>query len=640
MAEFCRLYDRPSKALESRRWSREDTKVVNSADPSPTPSSGRREYPGLVKSALTLVWQAGRREFLVGSAVQIVGAFLAGAQLVLARHVLDSALAGRGFIGILPWLGAIVGVAVVVNMAWAIAHEQSRILGELVARRAFDRVLDAATAADLLLFEDPDFHDRVQRAEIQGQNRAIQLADGLLGLVGSAVAVIGIAGVLATFNLVLLPLVLVAYLPLAVIARRNTRDTYRLAFNLTTSDRRRMYLRSLLLGRDQAKEIRALNLARFIRRLYDDLYDERISELRKLARRRVTRGLVGAFGMSSVSALGIVGVMWLYVDHRIALATAGAALYGLSQINGRLSAIHSGASSLYEAILFMRDFKSFVETPPPRKVGFLPAPTHFAGISARNVSFTYPGSERPALDGVSIEIGPGEVVALVGENGSGKTTLAKVLSGLYPPSSGRVRWSGVDTAQLDPEAVRDRVAIIFQDFQRYRLTARQNIGVGRHERMAELEDIVAAAEQADAARFLHTLPRGYETMLGREFGGQDLSLGQWQRVALARAFFRAAPFVVLDEPTAALDARAESELFKRIRVLLRGRSVLVISHRFSTVSSADRIYVLGAGSIVEEGTHEELLKAKGAYAELYGLQAAAFVGDRPPDTEAARQLLA
>jgi ATP-binding cassette subfamily B protein len=598
----------------------------------------RREFPGLVRSSLALVWQAGRREFLVGSSIQIAGAFLVGVQLVLARNVLDEALSGKSFLGVLPWIAAIVGVAVIVNLAWAIAHEQSRLLGELVARHAFDRVLDAISAADLLLFEDPEFHDQAQRAQTQGEYRALQLADGLVGLAGSALAIVGIAGILATFNLVLLPLVLIAYLPLAVIARRNTRDTYALAFDLTTNDRKRAYLRTLLLGRDHAKETRALNLAPFVRRLYDDLYDERISELRQLARRRLIRGIVGAFGMSTVSALSIIGVMWLYIENSIGLATAGAALYGVSQINGRLTAVHSGATSFYEAIVFMRDFKSFVETAPSAKFSFRPTPAQFAGISARNISFTYPGSYQPALDDVSIEISPGEIVALVGENGSGKTTLAKVLAGLYPPSSGHVDWSGADIARLDPESVREGVAIIFQDFERYRLTAHQNIGAGRHERMMHLGDIVGAAERADAALFLQALSDGYETVLGREFGGQDLSLGQWQRVALARAFFRDAPFVVLDEPTGSLDARAESELFKRLRVLLSGRSVLMISHRFSSVSSADRIYVLDHGSIAEEGTHDGLLRARGPYAELYGLQAAAYLGDpAPPDAEVRRR---
>jgi ATP-binding cassette, subfamily B, bacterial len=249
------------------------------------------------------------------------------------------------------------------------------------------------------------------------------------------------------------------------------------------------------------------------------------------------------------------------------------------------------------------------------------------------VLFAYPDTNEPALDGVSLEIGSGEVVALVGENGSGKTTLAKIVAGLYSPQAGRVLWDGVDASTVDPDDLRRAVAVVFQDFERYLLPARENVGLGRHERIEDLDAIVSAARRADADDFLARLPEGYETMLGREFaGGYDLSIGQWQRVALARAFFRDAPLVILDEPTASLDARAESRLFERIRDLLEGRSVLLVSHRFSSVRSADRIYVLDRGRVVEQGSHDELMAVGDRYAELFTLQAAAYLGERAART--------
>jgi ATP-binding cassette, subfamily B, bacterial len=246
------------------------------------------------------------------------------------------------------------------------------------------------------------------------------------------------------------------------------------------------------------------------------------------------------------------------------------------------------------------------------------------------VSFTYPGCDRSALDGVSFELHAGEVVALVGENGSGKTTLAKLLCNLYQPTSGRITWDGVDVATCAPSDVGRNVAVIFQDFVQYFMSAADNIAVGDHTATHDRPRVEAAAAQSGADDFLAALADGYDTMLGRQFeGGHELSIGQWQRVALARAFFRAAPLLILDEPTAALDPRAEHALFDRMRALSAGRTVLLISHRFSSVRSADRILVLQEGRLVEQGDHGSLMATGGVYADLFTLQASAYSGATP-----------
>jgi ABC-type multidrug transport system fused ATPase/permease subunit len=403
---------------------------------------------------------------------------------------------------------------------------------------------------------------------------------------------------------------------------------------MTPNERQRNYLQNVLMGRNPAKEVRAFNLARFLRGRYDRLYDERIAELRSLARRRTGRSLIGSLASSGVTVATIATLSYLYISDRMSLAATGAAVFGLYQLASQLNGLHMSATSLYEATLFIRDYSSFLELEPAvEEERGRPAPTGFEVLTAEDVSFTYPEAQYPAVDRVSLEIRRGEVVALVGENGSGKTTLAKMLAGLYRPERGRITWDDTDLADVDADELRRSVAVIFQDFERYLLPARENVGLGRHERVHAFEEIVEAARRADADDFLANLPEGYETMLGREFaGGYDLSIGQWQRVALARAFFRDAPFVILDEPTAALDARAESRLFERMRELLEGRSVVLISHRFSSVRSADRIYVLHEGRVVEEGSHDELMAADGLYAELFGLQARAYV--EPPSTQA------
>jgi ATP-binding cassette subfamily B protein len=262
-------------------------------------------------------------------------------------------------------------------------------------------------------------------------------------------------------------------------------------------------------------------------------------------------------------------------------------------------------------------------------------PEPFRTVQADNVTFRYPGRPTAALDQVNIEVNQGEVVALVGENGSGKTTLAKVIAGLYEPDSGVVRWDGVDVHALDSGQLRDQIAVIFSDFVRYALPARENIGLGRPDEEVDDQEVIRAARITDADGFLAVLPDGYATPLSRLFaGGHELSGGQWQRVALARAFYRRAPFVILDEPTAALDPRAEHELFASLRQTLHGRTALFISHRFSTVRTADRIYVLDQGRVVEHGNHDQLMVLGGRYAELFNLQAAAYANQQAPGASA------
>ncbi len=308
------------------------------------------------------------------------------------------------------------------------------------------------------------------------------------------------------------------------------------------------------------------------------------------------------------------------------------AALAMQQLAMRVTGLTGSVSRLIESGGFIDDFKRFLDlaeraqTKTAERKRTSPPTAGFEGLEVERVSFRYPNTSRLVLDGVSLRVEPGEVVALVGENGSGKTTLVKLICQLYRPDAGRILWNGVDAETLDPDDIRAEQTVLFQDYVRYHLSVRDNIVLGRPHEEAEEGAIRAAAERAGAAGYIESLPAGYDTRLGREFfGGHELSIGQWQRLALARAFFRAGSFLVLDEPTASLDPRAEAALFAEMRELARGRSVLLVSHRLSSVRNADRIYLLEGARVAEEGSHTALLAGGGRYAELFALQSEAYL---------------
>jgi ATP-binding cassette, subfamily B, bacterial len=588
-----------------------------------------RHLVPLVRDAIALVWRAGRREFAVAAALQVLGGLGVAAQLLLAKQVLDTVLAadrsGESLRGALPGLLLLIGVTGLVTAASVVRTEQQRLLGELARREAQNRVLDVATAVDLEAFETPSFLDRLQRAQQGGQWRPLQIVNGLLGMINGVVGLISVGAVLVVIAPLLAAIVLLAYVPLWLVSTRNSRAFYRFFRRTTKMERRLAYLWFLMTGKDPAKELRAFDLGPFLVDRHRELYDARLVELRRLVAQRIRLSLV-----ASLASPAFVGgaLVYLLVSGRMDLAQVAIAGWGVFQFGSRLQSIAWGAGSLYESALFVDDFTQFAALKPEldarRPHGV--APAGFERMVVDDVSFAYPGSDRLALSGVSLQIARGEVVALVGENGSGKTTLAKLLCALYRPRSGRILWDGVDLADVSPTELRRSIAVIFQDFIHYEFPARDNVAMGNLARIADLGAIEAAAREAGAHDFIAALPHGYETLLSRQFeeDGKDLSVGQWQLVALARAFFRDAPFLILDEPTAALDARAEHALFERIRTLAHGRSVLLISHRFSSVRSADRIFVLRHGELVEQGDHDALMRLGGLYAELFTLQAAAY----------------
>ena len=597
------------------------------------PPAGRqfRQLPALAVGAIRMVWAAARGPLLISLTLQLTGAVLLAVQVLAARFLLTRILAATNsgdFHPVVPWLVVIVVVFAATSLVAVLQLELQRLLGELVARYSMQKVVDAASVAELVDFEDPRFHDRLQRASVNASIRPYQMTTGLFSLGSTGVSSLAVAVTLATIEPWFLALVVAGLVPITLVSLSVGRALYRFSVEQTPNDRQRTYIQTLLTDKDTAKEVRAYDLAPFLGRRYTDLYELRIAALRALIRSRSVKGVGGAL-VTGVAVGGTAGLLVLFIsDHRVSLAGAGAAAAALLLLGSQMQSMSAAVGSLYESALFISDFNQFVSvtrTPAPSDIGQPVAPAQVGKVKVDSVSFTYPSRTEPSLQDITITIEPDQVVALVGENGSGKTTLAKLLAGLYRPDTGAITWSGQNIHDLPSPSRRAAVAVLFQDFVRYFMAAADNVGLGDWRRAGNREAVIASARRADADRFLSALPHGYETLLGPQFfGGSDLSGGQWQRVALARAFFRDTALVILDEPTASLDPRAEADLFASVRELFAGRSVVLISHRFASVRLADRIYVLDAGRVTEEGTHEDLMAADGLYQKLFTLQASAF----------------
>jgi ATP-binding cassette, subfamily B, bacterial len=591
-----------------------------------------RALPRLLVGAFRLVWGAARGQLMLNVVLLAIGSAALALQVLVGKQLLTQLLADdttKNFSSAIPSIVLLAVVLAVASVTLIVRNELQRLLAELVARSSMQQVVDAACRADLARFEDPAFHDRLQRAIVNASMRPLQMTNGMLALGTALTGVLAVGAVLLVIEPVFFVLGVLAAVPITVASLRVGRALYRFAVEQTPTDRERTYIQGLLVEKDPAKEIRAYEMAWFLRARFAALYERRIQALRQLVRRRAVQGVVGG-ALTAVVSGGVLGLLIFFVSQGdVSLAGAGAAAAALILLGTQLQGLANGVGQLYESALFIQDFNNFVQVElapgTSRFTGTAPLPPHVGHLSVRDLTFTYPSRQAPSLRDLDIDVAPGQVVALVGENGSGKTTLAKLLAGLYLPQKGCISWDGQDLATTDISQVRKRVAVLFQDFVKYFLSARENIAMGRWERAEDFDSVRQAATRSGADAFLEALPNGYNTYLGPQFfGGSDLSTGQWQRVALARAFFRDAELVILDEPTASLDPRAEAALFAAVRELFAGRSVVLISHRFATVRLADHIYVLEAGRLIEHGDHDELMAHNGVYAELFTLQASAF----------------
>jgi ATP-binding cassette subfamily B protein/ATP-binding cassette subfamily C protein len=587
-----------------------------------------RRLPSLVRQAMIMAWRASPRDTVTTIALNLLGGIFTAFGLLATTGVLN-ALFSEGptpdrVIAALPSLALVATAAALRTLVQAGAGWAQSRLTPQVSRRTEERLYGLTSRVELASFDDPDFHDALERARSRGVAMVDSVVTSAINVLTAAVGIAAVAGVLGVLHPVLLPLLLLAVLPDAWAAVRSARMRYTVRFALIPVIRRKWIIAELLAERDPAAEVRSFTMRGFLLRIYDAAAKAEQDAMLGLARRQTVARLVGETLGGLGSALVYVALGVLLALGTIPLAVAGTAVLAIRSGQTSLANLMYATNRLYEEGLYFTDFLEFCadaerRLPDPRRTA---APDGFERISAKDVTFTYPGSDTPALRGVSVEIKQGEVIAFVGENGSGKTTLAKILSGLYEPDTGSVLWDATDLREVNPEELRRRMAVIAQDHTRWPLIARYNItmGTGKGE-----EALLAAAAVAGADEVIAGLPHGYRTLLDRRFkDGQELSGGQWQRIAVARGFHRDACLLICDEPTAALDARAEHALFERIRDHSDGRTVLLITHRLASVRYADRIYVLDHGEVTEQGDHETLMTLDGLYAELYTLQASAY----------------
>ncbi|HKP60594.1 MAG TPA: ABC transporter ATP-binding protein [Polyangiales bacterium] len=501
------------------------------------------------------------------------------------------------------------------------------LLRALLGQRVNEMILEKALTLSLADFEDSEFYDRMTRARRDASHRPLSLIKRAFGVAQNSISIAMYGALLVQFSPWIALVLLASALPVFLSETRFSADAFRLFRWRAPESRMQIYLETLLAREDHAKEVALFRLGPLFLSRYRAIFHKLFAEDRALSLRRGFWGFV--FGLVSTAAFygAYAYIVLRALAGAISLGDMTMYLLVFKQGQSALSAILAAIGGMYEDNLYLSNLYEFLEHRPPQQNGEqLSGPDPKDGIRFERVSFRYPGANEPALDEVNLHIPRGSKLALVGENGAGKTTLIKLLTRLYEPTSGRITLDGLDLKEWQPDALRSRIGVIFQDFIKYQLLLGENIGAGDVEGFEDEARWKAAGEKGMADPFVQRLPNSYRTQLGSWFKeGRELSIGQWQKVALARAFMRErADILVLDEPTAAMDAEAEAEIFQRFRRLAENRMGIVISHRFSTVRMADQIVVLEGGRVVEHGSHESLMEENGRYARLFNLQAEGY----------------
>lgn len=585
-----------------------------------------------VRWALSLVWESSQSLAVASIVVRVAQGFLPLVVLYLTKLLIDTVTEALktpsddpSLTRILTILGGIAGVAAITAMLTALGGLISRIQAQIVTDHMYALLQTKSVEVDLEYYENAQYHDTLHRAQQEAPYRPTAILNAVLQLGQNLISLIAMGAVLWWLHWGVIPILILAAVPYFIVRLKQSKRLFVWERDRTPLERKAWYVHMLLTQVGAAKEVRLFDLGARLRQWFLDarsvLCQERIALERRWALSTSVAqliGVVGIFGVYSFVAIRTLQGQFTVGDLVICFQA-------VQRASGFLESVGQSVANLYENNLFLTTLNEFLgvqsRLPISASPRVFPRPMT-KGIAFDHVSFQYPHEERVAIRDFTFSIGPGEHVAFVGANGAGKTTLVKLLCRLYDPSNGRIMIDGTDLRDYPITEVRGAVSGIYQDFVKFQLSARENIALGVRAHDVDHATVAQAAKQAGIHEVIERLPEGYETLLGKLFdGGHELSIGEWQKVALARALLRDSQILILDEPTSAMDAKAEAELFERFHELARGRMAILISHRLSTVKMADRIFVVDQGQIVEQGTHDNLMRQQGLYASLFLTQA-------------------
>ncbi|MBE7384512.1 MAG: ABC transporter ATP-binding protein [Leptolyngbya sp. SIO1E4] len=583
--------------------------------------------------AIQLVWATDWRLTLTLAALTLVAGLLPGAVAYFGKLIVDAVVQAAQSGKIADRNTTLTYLAIEAGLVASLAGARqglslcTSLLRVLLGQTVNVLILEKAQTLSLDYFEDSEFYDKMTRARREASSRPLSMVNRTFGLIQNGLSLLTYGGLLLQFSGWTVAILMGATIPAFVAETRFAGAAFRLFKWRSPETRQQTYLEVLLGREDYVKEVKLFQLGPMLLQRYQAIFQRLYGEDRDLTVRRSA----WSYGLGLISTAGFYGAYgWIVlaaIANRISLGDLTMYLTVFRQGQQTFASVLSAIGGMYEDGLYLSNLYEFLEQPVLQEIGYarsgiLPED----GLRFERVSFTYPGSTRAALSEVSFHLKPGKKLAIVGENGSGKTTLIKLLTRLYTPTQGRILLDGRDLREWDIDRLRQRIGVIFQDFVRYQFKVGENIGVGNVHQLDAIDQWERAAQKGTATPFIQSLPEGFQTQLGRWFkGGQELSGGQWQKIALSRAFMRTdADILVLDEPTSAMDAEAETKIFDQFRAATENQMAILISHRFSTVRRADEILLLSGGRRVEYGTHEELLAQRGRYAQLFNMQAAGY----------------